>query len=137
MILVDSAHRHQVAHPFDRRHGAAPHVDPDEASAGGIPFQRDEARPGRVHGCPAVRLGALRDLDRAFTEADEQEHSTSRLFAIVNETFAAMHWPGEDAIGKRFRVFDLEDPLLEVVGIGSVPFYNITEFGQAQTAGLL
>lgn len=30
-----------------------------------------------------------------------------------------------------------EGPVLEVVGVGSVPFYNITEFGQTQTAGLL
>ena len=30
-----------------------------------------------------------------------------------------------------------EGPVLEVIGVGSVPFYNITEFGQTQTAGLL
>lgn len=30
-----------------------------------------------------------------------------------------------------------DGPVLEVAGVGSVPFYNITEFGQTQTAGLL
>lgn len=30
-----------------------------------------------------------------------------------------------------------EGPVLEVKGAGSVPFYNITEFGQGQLAGLL
>ena len=30
-----------------------------------------------------------------------------------------------------------EGPVLEVEGAGSVPFYNITEFGQGQLAGLL
>jgi len=30
-----------------------------------------------------------------------------------------------------------EGPVLDVAGAGSVPFYNITEFGQAQLAGLL
>ncbi len=30
-----------------------------------------------------------------------------------------------------------EGPVLDVVGAGEVPFYNITEFGQAQVAGLL
>jgi flagellar basal-body rod modification protein FlgD len=30
-----------------------------------------------------------------------------------------------------------EGPVLEIAGIGSVPFYNITEFGQTSVAGLL
>lgn len=30
-----------------------------------------------------------------------------------------------------------EGPVLDVAGVGSVPFYTITEFGQTQTAGLL
>jgi predicted permease len=63
-----------------------------------------------VMGIPIVR-------GRPFREDDEQQHAATRRIAIVNESFAAMHWPGEDAIGKRFRVFDLKEPLLEVVGI--------------------
>ena len=30
-----------------------------------------------------------------------------------------------------------EGPVLDVAGVGSVPFYTITEFGQTQTTGLL
>jgi predicted permease len=63
-----------------------------------------------VMGIPIVR-------GRAFREDDEQQHAATRRIAIVNESFAAMHWPGEDAIGKRFRVHDLNEPLLEVVGV--------------------
>ncbi len=63
-----------------------------------------------VMGIPIVR-------GRAFTEDDEQEHATSRRIAIVNETFAATHWPGEDPIGKRFRPYNLNESPLEVVGV--------------------
>ena len=61
-------------------------------------------------GIPIVR-------GRAFTEDDEREHATTRRFAIVNESMAAKYWPGEDPIGKRFRAFNLTEPLLEVVGV--------------------
>jgi flagellar basal-body rod modification protein FlgD len=37
---------------------------------------------------------------------------------------------------KQVRV-STEGPVLDVAGVGSVPFYNITEFGQAPVAGLL
>jgi predicted permease len=64
----------------------------------------------KVMGIPIVR-------GRAFTEDDEQEHATSRRHAIVNETFAATYWPGEDPIGKRFRPYNQREQLLEVVGV--------------------
>ncbi len=37
--------------------------------------------------------------------------------AIVNETMAALAWPGEDPIGKRFSFNAPDQPLLEVVGV--------------------
>ena len=40
-----------------------------------------------------------------------------RRFAIVNESLAATHWPGQDPIGKRFHAFNATEPLLEVVGV--------------------
>jgi predicted permease len=63
-----------------------------------------------VMGIPIVR-------GRAFTEEDEHELSTTRRYAIVNETFAATHWPGEDPIGKRFHAYNADEPLLEIVGV--------------------
>jgi len=51
---------------------------------------------------------------RAFRESDD-EHAPR--VAIVNQTMAARFWPGQDAIGKRFRVRDDEGPLWEVVGV--------------------
>jgi putative ABC transport system permease protein len=63
-----------------------------------------------VMGIPIVR-------GRAFTEDDEHELSTTRRYAIVNETMAAKFWPGQDPIGKRFRAYNVTEPLLEVVGV--------------------
>jgi predicted permease len=54
---------------------------------------------------------------RAFTEDDERQRSTTRRFAIVNESFAATHWPAQDPIGKRFRAYNMTEPMLEVVGV--------------------
>jgi putative ABC transport system permease protein len=64
----------------------------------------------RVMGIPIVR-------GRAFTEEDEHERSTTRRFAIINESMAAKFWPGQEPIGKRFRLYNLTEPLLEVVGV--------------------
>ena len=54
---------------------------------------------------------------RAFRRDDEGEHETTRRLAIVNEAFAERYWPGQDPIGKRLRMFNPTDPLLEVVGV--------------------
>jgi putative ABC transport system permease protein len=54
---------------------------------------------------------------RAFTEDDERDVATTRRVAIVNESMAARFWPGEDPIGKRFRLHTPAEPLLEVVGL--------------------
>jgi predicted permease len=63
-----------------------------------------------VMGIPIVR-------GRAFVEDDERDHSTTRKVAIINEAMAARYWPGQDPIGKRFRAYNLTDPLLEIVGV--------------------
>lgn len=53
---------------------------------------------------------------RAFTEQDK---AGAAPVVIVNETLARKHWPGQDAVGKRFRIFGPIDrnPWLEVVGV--------------------
>ena len=54
---------------------------------------------------------------RAFREEEEHERSGTRRVAMVNETMAAMYWPGQNPIGKRFRMYDRTAPLLEIVGV--------------------
>jgi predicted permease len=51
---------------------------------------------------------------RDFSEHDDEK---APRVAIVNDTFARGFWPGEDPIGKRFRLGSSLSPLLEVVGV--------------------
>ena len=43
--------------------------------------------------------------------------------AVVNETLAAKYWPGQDAIGKRFRLGDAQGPWIEIVGVARTSKY--------------
>jgi predicted permease len=51
---------------------------------------------------------------RLFNDLDTE--STPQV-AIVNEAFARTVWPGQDAVGKRFRSTRAESPWITVVGI--------------------
>ena len=53
---------------------------------------------------------------RNFTAAD---HASALDVVIVNQRFAASRWPGESALGKRLRIYEMEipGPWLTVVGI--------------------
>lgn len=57
---------------------------------------------------------------RDFTSADTE---SSMGVVIVNEQMAQQFWPGEDALGKRFRFFG-DEALTTVVGIAKTVKYN-------------
>ena len=59
-----------------------------------------------------MRIPVLRG--RTFARSDREE---APLAAIVNETFARREWPGESALGKRIRLSDADEPVLEIVGV--------------------
>jgi putative ABC transport system permease protein len=62
---------------------------------------------------------------RAFTESDD-DHAPR--VAVINQTMARQLWPGENAIGKRFRTEKESGPLIEVVGIvADSKYQNIME----------
>ena len=70
-----------------------------------------------------LRIGLLQG--RGFTEQDN-EHSAP--VAIVNQKMAAVLWPGQDPIGKRFSIKGPEGPFLEVVGlIRNIQFNGVTD----------
>ena len=70
----------------------------------------------------AIRRG------RAFTARDTIDAPT---VAIVNETFAAMAWPGQDPVGRRIRLARADAPWLEVVGVSADGKYRqLTESPQ-------
>jgi predicted permease len=64
-------------------------------------------------GIPLVR-------GRAFARTDA---SGMPLVVVINETMAERFWPGEDAIGKRFKFFG-DDQFTTVVGIARNSKYN-------------
>ncbi len=65
---------------------------------------------------------------RNFGTADTP--STTKV-AIVNESFVRRHWPGQDAIGRRFRVQTIDGPQYEVVGV--VADYKVDTVGERPT----
>ncbi len=60
--------------------------------------------PGMIVGAGYFRaLGATVLSGREFNDADD---ATAVRVAVVNQRFAARHWPGEDPLGKRIRFFN-------------------------------
>ncbi|HKQ77975.1 MAG TPA: ABC transporter permease [Blastocatellia bacterium] len=47
------------------------------------------------------------------------DHERSQMVAIINETMARKYWPGEDPLGKRFKIGEAESrrPWLTIVGV--------------------
>ena len=58
---------------------------------------------------------------RGFTPQDD---ARARAVAVVNEYMAAKLWPGQDPIGKRFRMTGATPTSLEVVGVSRNGKYN-------------
>jgi len=63
---------------------------------------------------PIVRGRAFRETDRPGAP----------LVAIVNEAFAAHYYPGQDALGKRFRLGGPQGGWCEIVGIAKMSKYQ-------------
>ena len=82
----------------------------------------DEPRPmlGALTVGPAyfATLGAAILSGREFNDADGE---SQLAVALVNQQFASTHWPGENALGQRLRLFAGQTPQewLTVVGVVS------------------
>jgi putative ABC transport system permease protein len=59
-------------------------------------------------------LGMTLVRGRLFTHQDD---AGSPPVVVISEAMAQKHWPGEDAIGKRMKVFMPDWPWIEVIGI--------------------
>ena len=62
---------------------------------------------------PAIGLPLL--AGRGFIDTDGD---TGKETAIVSRAFAAKHWPGEPAVGKRFRFVEKDKPVVWMTVIG-------------------
>jgi predicted permease len=66
-----------------------------------------------------MRVPVLRG--RSFSTRDD---ARAQPVAIVNEQMAATLWPGQDPVGKRFRVSGENEPWLEVAGVSKQGKYG-------------
>jgi predicted permease len=80
-----------------------------------ILVQVNSVSPGYLD---TIRVPLLRGRD--FTNADT---TGSPLVVIINETMAEQFWPGEEAIGKRFKFFG-DQEFTSVIGIAKNAKYN-------------
>jgi predicted permease len=56
----------------------------------------------------------------------EQDARNAQMVAVVDEDFARRFFPGEDAVGKRFKLFRDEYPATEIVGVvGHVKHFGL------------
>jgi predicted permease len=88
------------------------------AEAEGRPLPKDQRPPAISYNIVEAdyfrTLGISVVRGRAFTEQDDER---ARPVAIVNQMMAEKMWPGEDAIGKRFRMQGDNPSWMEIVGI--------------------
>ena len=67
---------------------------------------------------------------RAFTPADREGDIP---VAVVSETFARLHYPGESPLGTRIRMSGPNNPWLEIVGVvGDIKQGRLEQEGEAQ-----
>jgi putative ABC transport system permease protein len=88
--------------------------EPKENPNGDFQF----ATPGYLD---AMGLSLVRG--RWFTSADRED---APLVVVINDTMASRYWPGEDAIGKRFRMGGPggSRPMMTIVGIVETSRHN-------------
>ncbi|HXG67899.1 MAG TPA: FtsX-like permease family protein, partial [Blastocatellia bacterium] len=86
-------------------------ASPDSSEPARIPFRRDVISEGFFQ-----TLRVPLPMGRFFNAQDNQG---AVPVAIINETMARRFWPGEEALGKRFKLglAQSPDPWLTVVGV--------------------
>ena len=96
----------------------------EQALAGGLSYDANHRQVSadylKTMGIPVLR-------GRSFNDSDNEQ---AIHVAIVNETMARQYWPGEDPLGKRFKLGDPGDdiPWLTIVGVaGDVRQMGIDE----------
>ena len=93
--------------------------------AEGQPVPKGQRRPAAGYNMVGADYFKTMEISivrgRSFTEKDDER---ARPVAIVNELMAQRFWPGQDPIGKRFRMEGTNTQWLEVVGVTRSGKYN-------------
>lgn len=68
----------------------------------------------------------------AGREFSAQDKKDAPPVAIINETFARLFWPGQNAVGKRLSTGGSEGPLIEVIGVAKDgKYFSLSEEARA------
>jgi putative ABC transport system permease protein len=93
-------------------------------TSGFFPEGMERAEPGLSYDANhrQVSVDFLRTMGVPLRQGrflDRTDRGESRPVAIVNETMARQYWPGQDAVGKRFKIGDPDSkvPWVTIVGI--------------------
>jgi putative ABC transport system permease protein len=86
-------------------------ASPEAAATARIPFRRDVISEGLFE--------TLRVPLRKGRFFNAQDHQAAVPVTVINETMARQFWPGEEALGKRFKLGPAQstNPWLTVVGV--------------------
>lgn len=90
----------------------------------GFMVEGHEDRPGQDSQSRQVSTGYMEAMGLKLRQGrffDDHDNAQSQMVAIINETMARQFWPGENALGKRFRPYsdDFQNRWVTVVGIVS------------------
>lgn len=92
---------------------------PTQVGPEGVVYAHDNDRPTtwlEVVSQDYFRLVDVRPIAGRLFDAREQSPDAPRA-ALVNESFARKFWPGDSAIGRRFRTSQTQDHWVTVIGV--------------------
>jgi putative ABC transport system permease protein len=132
--FCDSLDQRAGTVPGVRSVSAIAHLPLSGGSAGrgitieGRPDPGPENQGGAAYSvaCPNV-LRTLGMTLRSGREFNQRDALDAPPVAVINEAMARRNWPGEDAVGKRFKIglFGSDEPWMTVVGV----FKDVRQFG--------
>jgi putative ABC transport system permease protein len=103
---------------------------------------KPEPPPGQMPSADVTRItpGYFRAMGIRLLKGrtfNEQDRAESTPVCMVDETFAAKHWPGENPVGKRVKFGRLQDkdgsPWMQVVGVvNHVKHYGVDQFSRVE-----
>ena len=93
-------------------------------TSGFIPEGIKDPIPGMAYDANHREVSAnyLKTMNIALRQGrylDQSDNENSMHVAVVNETMARQYWPGQNAVGRRFKIGDLNDdtPWIQIVGV--------------------
>jgi predicted permease len=84
----------------------------------GLPGEPLERTPGHTASMRFVTPGFFKTLDvpiRSGRDVSEADTMTTQMVTVVSESFVKRYWPGQDALGRTFKLANTERTIVGVV----------------------